>query len=181
MVVLTLGTSTCVCVNAFLTPPNPNPTASLHHSFSPQYTHTRSGHASPHIPSLWPLLVREQQVGANSAGPFFLALCLADLPRLLIIACSCIPPFFLAGLHTIPKAATFFGQFFLLHFLTVSCDWACPGYLFIFFIFILSKRLSRYLTCLCDLHPYYPNNRSLARALLPTLAHHAQACPLWAS
>jgi hypothetical protein len=69
--------------------------------------------------------VREQQVGANSAGPFFLALSLADLPRLLIISCCCILPFFLAGLHTIPKAASFFGQFFLLHFLMVGCRLLC--------------------------------------------------------
>lgn len=58
-------------------------------------------------------------MGANSAGPFFLALSLADLPHLLVISCCCILPFFMAGLQTIPNAATFFGQFYLVHFLMV--------------------------------------------------------------
>lgn len=57
-------------------------------------------------------------MGANAVGPYFLALSLADLPRLLIISCGCILPFFLAGLNTIPNAATYFGQFFLLYLLT---------------------------------------------------------------
>ncbi len=63
--------------------------------------------------------MREYQVGANSAGPFFLALSLASLPQLLIISCCCVLPFFMAGLQTIPNAASFFGKFFLLHFLMV--------------------------------------------------------------
>lgn len=130
-----------MCVNALLILANPNRSHLSITPSHPQYIHTHLGHASPHIPSQWPLLVREQQVGANSAGPFFLALSLADLPRLLIISCCCIPLFFLAGLHTIPKAASFFGEFFLLHFLMVSCGVAgccsrrvraCPGYQFIF-------------------------------------------------
>ncbi len=78
------------------------------------------GHCSPQIPSHWPLLLREHQVGANSAGPFFLALSLADLPRLLLLSFPCILPFFMSGLYTIPNALWFFGQFFLFHFLMVA-------------------------------------------------------------
>lgn len=77
------------------------------------------GHCAPHIPSQWPMLLREYQVGANNPGPFFLALSITDLPRLLIIAGSCVIPFFMAGLDAVPHAAALFGRFFLFHFLLV--------------------------------------------------------------
>lgn len=83
-------------------------------------THTQTGHCSPHIPSQWPLLLREYQVGANSVGPYLAALSLADVPRLLLISCCCLLPFFLSGMDALPNATTFLGQFFLLHFLLVA-------------------------------------------------------------